>query len=114
MKLLFDQNISFRIIKRLEKSFPESGQVKVLGLENFSDMQIWNYAKENRFSIVTFDSDFFDIANLFGHPPKIIWLRMGNYRTKEIAELLISKSEIIMDFISNPAYKELACIEISG
>jgi len=112
MKLLFDQNISFRVLKRLEEYFPGSVQVKDLGLENFSDIKIWNYAKEHNFSIVTFDSDFFDLANLFGHPPKIIWLRTGNRRTNEIAELLISKSDIILDFISNPIYKELACIEI--
>ncbi len=112
MKLLFDQNISFRVLKRLEEYFPGSVQVKDLGLENFSDIKIWNYAKEHNFSIVTFDSDFFDLSNLFGHPPKIIWLRTGNRRTNEIAELLISKSDIILDFISNPIYKELACIEI--
>ena len=112
MKLLLDQNISFRVLRKLDKSFPDSVQVKDLGLENFSDKQIWNYAKEHNFTIVTFDSDFFDLANLFGHPPKIIWLRTGNRRTNEIATLLISKGEIILDFISNPIHKELACIEI--
>ena len=112
MKLLFDQNISFRILKKLDKYFPESKQVKELGLQNFSDRQIWAYAKENNFALVTFDSDFFDLANLFGHPPKIIWLRSGNSNTNELAELIISKSELILDFLSNPNYKELACIEI--
>lgn len=112
MKLLFDQNISFRVLKKLDKFFSGSGQVKDLRLQNFSDKQIWNYAKENNLSIVTFDSDFFDLANLFGHPPKIIWLRMENRKTNGIVELLISKSEIILDFLSNPIYKELACIEI--
>ena len=62
--------------------------------------------------LLSFDSDFFDLANLYGHPPKIIWLRTGNRKTNEIAELLISKSEIILDFLSNPIYKELSCIEI--
>ena len=112
MKLLFDQNISFRVLKKLDKIFSGSEQVKDLGLQDFSDKQIWNYAKENNFSIVTFDSDFFGLANLFGHPPKIIWLRTGNRKTNEIAELLVSKSEIILDFLSNPIYKELSCIEI--
>lgn len=112
MKLLFDQNISFRVIKKLEPVFSDSGQVKDFGLENLSDRQIWTFAKENNFSIVIFDSDFFDLANLFGHPPKIIWLRTGNRRTQEIIDLLISKCEAIIDFVSNPIYKELACIEI--
>ena len=58
MKLLFDQNISFRIIKQLERVFPGSKQVKELGLENTSDIEIWEYAKINNFVIVTFDADF--------------------------------------------------------
>ena len=112
MKLLFDQNISFRILKKLDKYFPESKQVKELGLQNFSDKQIWDYAKENNFALITFDSDFFDLANLFGHPPKIIWLRTGNLTTNELAEMINSKGELILDFLSNPNYKDLACIEI--
>ncbi len=112
MKLLFDQNISFRVLKKLDKIFFGSGQVKELVQQDLTDKQIWNYAKVNNFTIVTFDSDFFDLANLYGHPPKIIWLRTGNRKTNEIAELLNSKSEIILDFLSNPIYKELACIEI--
>ncbi|TDE07560.1 DUF5615 family PIN-like protein [Flavobacterium sandaracinum] len=72
MKLLFDQNISFRIISKIEANFPEVKQVKQLGIENYSDVKIWKFAKENEFSIVTFDADFFDLSNLKGHPPKII------------------------------------------
>ena len=112
MKLLFDQNISFRVISKLDTIFHGSGQVKDLGLQNYSDINIWKYAKENNFSIVTFDSDFFDLANLYGHPPKIIWLRTGNRTTQELAELLNSKSEVIIDFISNPTNNELGCVEI--
>lgn len=78
MKLLFDQNISFRIVKKLEDVFPEAKQVAQLNLYNSSDIEIWNFAKENDFAIVTFDSDFIDISTLKGHPPKIVWLRYGN------------------------------------
>jgi predicted nuclease of predicted toxin-antitoxin system len=55
MKLLFDQNISFRVISKLADFFQGSGQVKNLGLQNNSDLEIWKFAKENNFSIVTFD-----------------------------------------------------------
>ncbi len=96
----------------MTKFFRVPVKIRDLILQDLSDIQIWTFAKENNFSIVTFDSDFFDLANLYGHPPKIIWLRTGNRTTDEIAGLLISKSEIIIDFISNPIYKELACIEI--
>lgn len=114
MKLLFDQNISFRILRKLEQVFPEAKQVRELGLENYSDRQIWNYAKGNNYSIVTFDADFYDLSNLYGYPPRIIWLRTGNRRTNDIAELLISRSDIIREFLTNPLYKELACLEIDN
>jgi predicted nuclease of predicted toxin-antitoxin system len=113
MSLLFDQNISFRISKLIQNSFPNSKQVRELGLENYSDDQIWNFAKTNNYTIVTFDSDFFEISNLKGHPPKIIWLRTGNLTTANIKSILELKKEIILDFISNPIYDEISCLEIN-
>lgn len=112
MSLLFDQNISFRIIQKIKEDFPNSKQVSELGLEESSDDKIWKFAKENNFTVVTFDSDFFEISNLKGHPPKIIWLRTGNTTTKNIIEILQQKKEIIIDFISNPLYSEISCLEI--
>lgn len=112
MNLLFDQNISFRVIKKLSDHFTSAKQVRELGLEDSSDIEIWEYAKNNGFTIVTFDADFFDLSNLNGHPPKIIWLRTGNTTTENIANILIDKKELIKDFITNPDNKELACLEI--
>ncbi len=112
MKLLFDQNISFRLLRKIEIQYPEAKQVKELKLENSTDMQIWEYARVNHFTIVTFDADFFDIANLKGHPPKIIWLRTGNTTTINLEKLFIDKRELIADFILNPVLKNIACLEI--
>jgi predicted nuclease of predicted toxin-antitoxin system len=113
MSLLFDQNISFRICKLIQNSFPNAKQVRELGLENYSDDQIWNFAKTNNYTIVTFDSDFFEISNLKGHPPKIIWLRTGNLTTENIRSILELKKDSILDFISNPIYNEISCLEIN-
>jgi len=113
VSLLFDQNISFRIIQKIKEDFPNSKQVRELGLEESSDDKIWKFAKENNYTVVTFDSDFFEISNLKGHPPKIIWLRTGNTTTKNIIEILQQKKEIIIDFISNPLYSEISCLEIN-
>jgi predicted nuclease of predicted toxin-antitoxin system len=112
MELLFDQNISFRIVRRISDTFPAAKQVRELGLEDFSDREIWNYAKENNYAIVTFDADFFDLSNLLGSPPKVIWLRTGNRKTSDLAELILSRSEIINEFLNNPSYKEIDCLEI--
>lgn len=45
MKLLFDQNISFRIVNKIQDIFP-SGQVRELGLENSKDLEIWKFAQK--------------------------------------------------------------------
>lgn len=112
MKLLFDQNISFRLVKKIEEIYPESSQVRELGLENATDMEIWEFARENNYAIVTFDADFFDLSNLKGHPPKIIWLRMGNTTTNNLEKVLLEKKNLLEDFLSNPDYKNVACLEV--
>tara|TARA_B100000508_G_scaffold138536_1_gene134826 strand:+ start:461 stop:805 length:345 start_codon:yes stop_codon:yes gene_type:complete len=112
MRLLFDQNISFRIISKLQDVFPEAKQVRELGLENSTDREIWEYAKSKDYSIVTFDADFYDMSNLYGHPPRIIWLRTGNRKTDDLAKLLTDRSVIIQEFLTDNSYRDIACIEI--
>lgn len=112
MKLLFDQNISFRITKKLHSIFPKSEQVKEIGLEDASDTEIWNFAKAKDFVVVTFDADFADIANIKGCPPKIIWLRTGNMTTNNIVEILKKQHIIINEFVHSSEYKEICCLEI--
>ena len=112
MKLLFDQNISFRLLKQIVDAYPEAIQVKKVGLENSSDFEIWEFARKNNFNIVTFDSDFYDLSVIKGIPPKIIWLRIGNTSTINIAKVLIENLELIREFIQSPDYKELSCLEI--
>ena len=114
MRLLFDQNISYRIIKLTSASFPDSEQVRNLGLVDKSDIEIWEFAKKNNFHIVTFDSDFNDIANIRGIPPKIIWLRTGNTSTLNIAHILNSKSKEIKQFLSEEENNTISCLEING
>ena len=112
MKLLFDQNISYRLVRKVFSAFPESAQVKEMGLYDKSDIDIWEYAKAEGYTIVTFDTDFYDYANLYGHPPKIIWLRVGNTSTDKLAEFLLRKSDIIRSFIENIEYRDIACLEL--
>ena len=113
MKLLFDQNISFRIVKKITPYFPKSKQVKGLGLVNKTDEAIWKFAKLNNFTIVTFDADFNNIASLRGCPPKIIWLRVGNTNTDSLVEILKKRKPIIAQFLTHLDYKNTACLEIT-
>lgn len=78
MKLLLDENLSDRIIHRIVDLYPNTEHVKPLGLTNTDDAVIWEYAKVNGFVIVSKDSDFQQRSFLYGHPPKFIYLCIGN------------------------------------
>jgi predicted nuclease of predicted toxin-antitoxin system len=112
VKLLFDQNISFRVPKGLENIFPKAKQVRGVFLENASDRKIWEFAKKEGFTIVTFDADFYDLVTLFGHPPKIIWLRLGNSSTQNIIKCIENHFNLIEAFIKDDNYKNIGCLEI--
>ncbi|MBN8572137.1 MAG: DUF5615 family PIN-like protein [Ignavibacteria bacterium] len=111
MKLLFDENISFRVLKEIQSFFPGSIHVNKIILKDTNDISIWDYARRNDFTIVTFDEDFNELSNLKGYPPKIIWLRCGNTSTQNIAEKLKSHYSLINTFLYENA-DEQGCLEI--
>lgn len=111
MKLLFDQNISPKIIKQLELDFPDSTHVRHVGLEDSSDLAIFNHAKTHGYAIVTFDSDFVDLNVVKGIPPKIIWLKTGNLTTKAISELLRNNILFIRSFLQSEEEEILEIIK---
>lgn len=84
MKLLFDQNLSYKLCRQLADVFPESTQARLLELQTADDREIWQRAAEGDYLLVTQDADFADRAALIGPPPKIIWLRCGNQPTRVI------------------------------
>lgn len=102
MKLLFDQNLSDRLVVLLSDIFPNSSHVKKAGLARADDSEIWDYAKQNGYSIVSKDSDFHQLSFVFGSPPKVIWINIGNCSTKEIENKIRSYKKEITSFINNP------------
>ena len=100
MKILIDQNISQRLCA-LISDFGEVFHVKDLSLLNKPDILIWKHAKKENFVIITHDADFNDLAELYGHPPKIIWIVEGNLTTKQIGEKLRKNKAFIKEFVSS-------------
>ncbi len=78
--------------------FPESAHVQDLGLSREKDVPLWEFARDNGFTIVTKDVDFSDRSVLVGHPPKVIWIRMGNCKTADIESALRRTHEQIEAF----------------
>jgi len=88
LKLLFDQNLSPRLVEYLAGLYPDSVHVYQIGLDQASDLAVWEAARSHGFALVTQDGDFSDLSAMFGAPPKIIWIRRGNCSTREIETLL--------------------------
>lgn len=86
--LLFDQNLSPRLVERLADVYPDSVHVFSLGLGDAMDIEIWEYARSHDYMIVTKDADFSEFGIIKGFPPKIIWIRRGNCSTKDIEIIL--------------------------
>ena len=109
MKLLLDQNLSYRIIKSLLPVYPESTQVKLLKMEHSTDKEIWQYARHHDYAIVTLDADFHEYSLLWGGPPLIIWLKCGNQPKQVILNKLLDK-QIIIEQAAEDA--DIWCVEI--
>ena len=88
MKLLFDQNVDYRLVRRLADLWPESVHVRDADMKCSPDEQIWDYAARHGFVIVTKDSDFRHRSAQDGHPPKVIWIGLGNCSTQAVEAAL--------------------------
>lgn len=109
MRLLFDQNLSFKLCARLSDRYPGSEHVRLIGLGKASDRSVWELARDRGYVLVTFDSDFAEIAALRGAPPKVIWLRGGNQPTAAIEGTLRREADTISAFVVD---HHTACLEV--
>ena len=108
MKLLFDENLSHKLAERLADLFPDSTHVRNVGLKSSDDPAVWKFAIENDFTIVSKDYDMHDRSLLFGFPPKVIWVRLGNCSTNDVENLIRNKLILIHKFLSDNTASFLA------
>ena len=109
MKLLLDENLSPKLVRYLAPAFPDSLHVRDVQLAARQDTAIWQWARNNGFTIVTQDDDFFLLAQLRGQPPKVICLRFGNRGVRDIAGQLLRQQSLITEFVSEG---EAPCLEL--
>ena len=106
MKLLFDQNLSHKLVSALADVFPHSAHVRDSGLATSDDHKVWDFAKAHGYCIVSKDDDFHQRSFLYGHPPKVIWLRLGNCTTAQVEAAIRRHAAAIATFSadSNAAF----------
>jgi predicted nuclease of predicted toxin-antitoxin system len=110
LRLLFDHNLSPRLVRLLSDVYPECSHVHDLGLDRSSDTEVWNHAAERGYTIVSKDADFHQRSLLLGAPPKVIWIRQGNCSVADTAALLRERFIAVERF---HAKKEAAFLALS-
>ncbi|MBP9698540.1 MAG: DUF5615 family PIN-like protein [Elusimicrobia bacterium] len=101
MKLLLDENLSFRLVRVLQPYFPDTKHVKEIGLSGAEDLIIWDYARSHGFTIASKDADFHQMVLLKGGPPKVIWIQQGNCTTDSIAELIVGNRSALQSLMES-------------
>lgn len=101
MKLLFDQNLSYKLALSLADLFPDSTHVREVRLQEAADSVVWESAKQHGFMIVSKDSNFHQRSFVFGFPPKVIWVQLGNCTTTEVEKLIRRDFGAIKAFYEN-------------
>jgi predicted nuclease of predicted toxin-antitoxin system len=102
MKILLDANISWKLVNKLKPIFGECAHVDLIGLNvPANDIDIWNYALKNGYIIITKDTDFVDLMEIKGFPPKVVLLRTGNNSSQALMELIMNSKSMIEDLEEN-------------
>ena len=110
MRLLFDEQLSEELVVLMADLFPDSLHVRLIGAGGAADTTVWQLARDHGCMLVTKDEDFHRLSVLHGAPPKVVWLRIGNCRTQDIADLLRSRGEDITRFM---AHSEATVLELA-
>jgi predicted nuclease of predicted toxin-antitoxin system len=101
MRFLLDHNLSPRLLGLLADLAPGSLHVRDVGLASADDPAVWSYARAHGLVIVSKDSDFHQMSFLLGHPPKVVWVRLGNCSTDAIAQLIRTHAQSIAVFVAD-------------
>jgi predicted nuclease of predicted toxin-antitoxin system len=101
MKLLFDHNLLYKLVGRLADLFPDSAHVRNVNLHEADDRVVWEYARTNGFAIVSKDEDCHQLSFLYGAPPKVVWVRLGNCTTADIEQALRHHHTDLLHFDAN-------------
>jgi len=98
VKLLYEEHLPRSLVRTLGALYPGSAHVVLEGLEAADDIEIWEFAKRRGFVIVSKDADFDEHSAVRGHPPRVVWIRIGNCSTRQIVDLLRAEHATLLAF----------------
>ncbi len=66
--------------------------------DRWTDRMIWDYAKDKNLTIITKDTDFYNLILISEPPPKVIHIKLGNLRTRDLFHRLNAIWEIVLNY----------------
>jgi predicted nuclease of predicted toxin-antitoxin system len=74
--------------------------VQDLDLLTAEDSEIFEMARQAGAVVITKDSDFIQLQQRFGPPPRLIWLTCGNRSNRALKELMVRSWPRIRDLLA--------------
>ena len=67
-------------------------------MDRADDREVWEHARANDYVLVSKDGDFRQLAFLYGPPPKVVSLQIGNSPTSAVVAILKAAHVEIEEF----------------
>jgi predicted nuclease of predicted toxin-antitoxin system len=98
VRLLFDEQLSEKLVNLIADIFPNALHVRAMGAGGWPDHRVWQLARDHDCVLTTKDEDFHRLSVLQGAPPKVLWIRIGNCSSEDVAALLRKHEADIREF----------------
>ena len=99
MRLLLDENISWRLAAYLRPHCAAVLHVRDIQLDNSPDTSIWRYAKQHGYDVITKDEDFLRLVLAEGFPPRVVAVQNAQVPVAKLAEFLLARLPQIESFL---------------
>ncbi|MBC7447271.1 MAG: DUF5615 family PIN-like protein [Hymenobacteraceae bacterium] len=113
MRLLLDENISWRLAAPLRPHCTTVLHVRDIGLDHSPDTTIWRYARQNNFDLLTKDEDFVRLVLADGFPPRVIALQNAQVPVAKLATFLLERLPQLQRFLSEQTEFGLLSLRLS-
>ena len=88
MKFLVDNQLPASLARFLVSRGVDCQHVLDIGLADASDAEIWKHAVRNDCVVISKDEDFLYLANAPSAKARLIWIRLGNCRTRVLIDAI--------------------------
>ncbi|MCI1187202.1 DUF5615 family PIN-like protein [Hymenobacter sp. DH14] len=99
MRLLLDENVSWRLAAQLRPHCEVVLHVRDIQLDNSPDTSIWRYARQHGYDIITKDEDFVRLVVANGFPPRIVALQNAQVPVGQLAAFMVAHLPQLRQFL---------------